>query len=113
MGRFPSLLSKRWCLPHRIAGAGEGFPHESNLIVIVGAKIHAEWGEKSHTVIADFTEAKVSEEFGVSLPQVMQLTAECLKRNLRGEMTIPIRIQWKTAKGQEALADRLPKIIKK
>ena len=70
-------------------------------------------GEKSHTVIADFTESKVSEELGVSLLQVMQLTAECLKRNLRGERTTPIRIQWKTPKGQETLADRLPKIIKK
>ena len=42
----------------------------------------------------------------------MQLTAECLKRNLRGGDT-PIAILWKTPKGQEALLDRLAKEIKK
>ena len=112
-GAFPESPVDAMCLPHRIAGADDGFPNESNLIVLVGAKIHAEWGEKVHTVIADFTDAKASEELGVSLLQVMQLTAECLKRNLRGEATTPIRIQWKAPKWQEALADRLPKIIKK
>ena len=41
-GAFPESPVLAMCLPHRIAGAGEGFPDESNLIVLVGAKIHAE-----------------------------------------------------------------------
>ena len=111
-GAFPESPVLAMCLPHKITGATDGFPKESNLIVLVGAKINAEFGENSHSVIADFSHAKVSEDLGVSLIQVMQLTAECLNRNLRGGDT-PIAILWKTPKGHEALLDRLPKEIKK
>jgi hypothetical protein len=93
-------------------GSDGRIPKESNLIVLVGAKISAEFGEKSHSVTADFSRAKVSDDLGVSLIQVMQLTAECLNRNLRGSDT-PIAILWKIPKGQEALLDGLPKEIKK
>ena len=79
---------------------------------MVGAEINAEFGDKSHSVTADFSHAKVSENLGVSLLQVMQLTAECLNRNLGGRDT-PIAILWKTPKGQEALLKKLPREIRK
>ena len=111
-GAFPESPVEAMCLPHKITGATDGFPKESNLIVLVGAKISAEFGEKSHSIIADFSRARVSEDLGVSLIQVMQLTAECLNRNLRNS-DAPIAIVWKVPKGQEELVDRLPKEIKK
>jgi hypothetical protein len=111
-GAFPESPVMAMCLPHKITGATDGFPEESNLIVLVGAEIDAEFGEKSHSVTADFSHAKVSEDLGVSLLQVMQLTAECLQRNLGGRDT-PIAIRWKTPKGQEALLKKLPKEIRK
>lgn len=111
-GAFPESPVMAMCLPHKITGATDGFPEESNLIVLVGAEIQAEFGDKSHSVTADFSHAKVSENLGVSLLQVMQLTAECLNRNLGGRNT-PIEILWKTPKGQEALLKKLPKTITK
>lgn len=111
-GAFPESPVLAMCLPHKIAGAPDEFPKESNLIVLVGAKLDAEFGEKSHTVIADFSRAKASDDLGVTLLQVMQLTAECLQRNLRSSDNTPIMIRWKTPPGDVALADKLPKEIK-
>jgi hypothetical protein len=101
-GAFPESPVMAMCLPHKIAGATDGSPEESNLIVLAGAEINAEFGEKSHSVTADFSHAKVSENLGIALLQVMQLTAECLNRNLGGRDT-SIAILWKTPKGQKAL----------
>jgi len=111
-GAFPESPVAAMCLPHKITGATAGFPEESNLIVLVGAKIDAEFGEKFHTVTADFSHAKASDDLGVTLLQVMQLTAECLQRNLKGS-SMPIKIQWKTPPRQEGIADKLPKAIKR
>ena len=111
-GAFPESPVAAMCLPHKITGATSGFPEESNLIVLVGAKVDAEFGEKFHTVTADFSHAKASDDLGVTLLQVMQLTAECLQRNLRGS-SMPIKIQWKTPPRQEGIAEKLPKEIKR
>jgi len=111
-GAFPESPVAAMCLPHKITGATAGFPEESNLIVLVGAKIDAEFGEKFHTVSADFSHARASDDLGVTLLQVMQLTAECLQRNLRGS-SMPIKIEWKTPARQEGIADKLPKEIKR
>jgi hypothetical protein len=110
-GAFPESPVQTMCLPRKIAGAPDGFPKESNLIVLVGAKIDAKWGEKSHTVAADFSRAKASDDLEVTLLQVMQLTAECLQRNLRGSDSTPIKIDWKPPPGNGVLADKLPKEI--
>lgn len=110
-GAFPESPVHAMSLPHKIEGATDGFPTESNLIVLVGAEINAKWGENSHVVTADFSKAQASEDLDVTLLQVMQLTAECLRRNLQGEGT-PITILWKAPKGQETLLDQLPKEIK-
>jgi hypothetical protein len=111
-GAFPESPVQAMCLPHKIAGAPQGFPKERNLIVLVGAKLDAAWGEKSHTVTADFSRAKASDDLGVTLLQVMQLTAECLQRNLRSSESTPIMIHWKTPAGNAVPADKLPKEIK-
>lgn len=111
-GAFPESPVAAMCLPHKITGAPAGFPEESNLIVLVGAKIDAEFGEKFHTVTADFSHARASDDLGVTLLQVMQLSAECLQRNLQ-RSSMPIKIQWKTPPRQEGLADKLPKEIKR
>jgi len=111
-GAFPESPVAAMCLPHKITGATAGFPEESNLVVLVGAKIDAEFGEKFHTVTADFSHARASDDLGVTLLQVMQLTAECLQRNLRGS-SMPIKIEWKTPARQEGIADKLPKEIKR
>jgi hypothetical protein len=46
-GAFPESQVAAMCLPHKITGATTGSPEESNLIVLVGAKIDAEFGEIS------------------------------------------------------------------
>ncbi len=95
-GAFPESVVHAMCLPHQIADAPEDFPEESNLIVMVGAKITAEWGEQHHTVIADFSHASIEEESGATLLQVMQLTAICLQKNLESKADgRPIKIVWK------------------
>jgi hypothetical protein len=95
-GAFPESVVIAMCSPHRIADAPENFPQESNLIVMVGATIVAEWGEAFHTVSADFSEAKIEENSGVTIRQVMQLTAVCLQENLKGAYDgKPIKITWK------------------
>lgn len=40
-GAFPESPVHAISLPRRIAGAGYGLPEESNLIVLVGGRIHA------------------------------------------------------------------------
>jgi len=110
-GAFPEDPVHAMGLPYRIANAPKGFPGESNLIVLVGAKIHAEWGEKFHTVTADFSRVRVSAELGVSLRQVMQLTAECLRQNLQRPGRVPIKVIWKVPPGMEDLVGGLPKKI--
>jgi len=112
-GAFPESPVAAVALPHTIAGASQGFPKESNLIVLVGGKLHAEWGEKQHTIIADFSQAKASDDLGVTLLQVMQLTAECLQLTLKGWEKTPIDIVWKTPEGSESLVNTLPKGIKR
>ena len=70
-GAFPECPVRAVSLPHKIAGATEGYPEESNLIVIVGGDVHAEWGQTEDQIIADFSKAKVPENLGVTLIQVM------------------------------------------
>ena len=82
------------------------------MIVLVGAKIDAEFGEKFHRVTADFSRARASDDLEVTLLQVMQLTAECLQRNLE-RASVPIKIHWKAPPRQETLADKLPEEIKR
>jgi hypothetical protein len=112
-GAYPESLVHAMCLPHRIADAPDNFPIESNLIVMVGAKITAEWGEAHHTVVADFSQASIDEEYGATMLQVMQLTALCLQQNLMSRSDgKPIKILWKAPQDLEIPAGSLPDEIK-
>lgn len=111
-GAFPESPVQAVSLPHRIAGSGVSFPHESNLIVLVGGRIHAEHGEKEHRIIADFSNAKVSENLGVSLIQVMRITALCLHMTLGTEHERPIKITWLAPEGMSLADAKLPTEIK-
>ncbi len=112
-GAYPESPVHAISLPHKIAGAPEGFPEESNLIVMVGADIHAEWGKTEDLIIADFSKAKVPENLGVSLIQVMKMTALCLQKTLGTQHEKPIKITW-LAPADVSLADAgLPPEIKK
>ncbi len=103
-GAFPESPVHAISLPHRIAGAPEGFPDESNLIVIVGAEIHAEWGETEDRIVADFSKARVPDDLGVTLIQVMKMTALCLQKTLGDQHEKPIQITW-LAPEEVSLAD--------
>jgi len=106
---FPEAYVAAIALPHHIAGAPENFPKESNLIVLVNAKIEAQWGEKEHVVVLDFSKATKQTDLGVSLLQVMKLTVKCLELTLkRPDEKKPIRLIWKLPIGQETLLEQLP-----
>ena len=112
-GAFPESPVRAVSLPHKIAGAPAGFPEESNLIVIVGGEVHAEWGRTEDLVIADFSKAKVPENLGVTLIQVMKMTAVCLKKTLGTQHEKPIKIKWLAPEGVSIADAKLPTEIRK
>lgn len=112
-GAFPESPVHAVSLPHKIAGAPEGFPEESNLIVIVGADVHAEWGQTEDLIIADFSKAKVPQNLGVTLIQVMKMTAVCLRKTLGTQHEKPIKITWLAPEGVSLADAGLPQEIKK
>ena len=112
-GAFPESPVHAISLPHKIAGAPEGFPEESNLIVMVGADVHAEHGKTEDLIIADFSKAKAPENLGVSLVQVMKMTALCLQKTLGTQHEKPIKITWLGPEGMSLTDAGLPPEIKK
>lgn len=112
-GAFPESLVHAVSLPHKIAGATDGFPEESNLIVIVGGNVHAEWGQEEDQIIADFSRAKVPENLGVTLIQVMKMTALCLEKTLGNQHEKPIKIKWIAPEGVSLTDANLPTEIKR
>ena len=112
-GAFPEAPVHAISLPHRIAGAGKDFPDESNLIVLIGAEIHAEYGDKEHRIVADFSRTKIPDNLGVTLLQVMKLSALCLQKTLGDQYQKPIRISWIAPKGVSITDGQLPLEIKK
>lgn len=99
-------------LPHKIAGSGDNFPNESNLIVLVKGRVYAEYGQTEHKIVADFSQSTIPENLGVTLVQVMQITAICLKKTLGNQHTTPIFISWVAPKGSSIDISKLPAIIK-
>lgn len=112
-GAFPESPVHAVSLPHKIAGATEGFPEESNLIVIVGGDVYAEWGQTEDRIIADFSKSKVPENLGVTLIQVMKMTAVCLEKTLGTQHEKPIKIKWLAPEGVSLTDAGLPPEIKK
>ena len=111
-GAFPESPVHAISLPHRIAGTDKNFPEESNLIVLVGGRVHAEHGYKEHRITADFSKAKVPENFGVTLVQVMKIKALCLLKTLGTEHERPIKITWIAPEGMSLSDVMLPTEIK-
>lgn len=111
-GAFPESAVEAISLPHRIAGAPEGFPEESNLIVLVGAVLSGKWGEKEHRVLADFSKAKAPDELGVTVVEVMKMTALCLEKTLGPQSEKPIKITWLGPEGVSLSDAELPEEIK-
>ncbi|MBK1884622.1 hypothetical protein JIN85_19555 [Luteolibacter pohnpeiensis] len=112
-GAFPESPVHAVTLPHKIAGAPDGFPEESNLIVIVGGDVRAEWGQTEDQIIADFSKAKLPENLGVTLIQVMKMTALCLDKTLGTQHEKPIKIKWLAPAGISLADAGLPTEIKK
>ena len=112
-GAFPECPVRAVSLPHKIAGATEGYPEESNLIVIVGGDVHAEWGQTEDQIIADFSKAKVPENLGVTLIQVMKITAVCMEKTLGTQHEKPIKIKWLAPEGVSLTDAKLPTEIRK
>ena len=111
-GAYPEGPVGAISLPHKLSGAPEGFPAESNLIVLVGGKVWAEQGEKEHQITVDFSNAKVPENLGVSLVQVMKITALCLQKTLGTGHERPFRITWLSPEGISIVDAKLPLEIK-
>ena len=112
-GAFPESAIHAISLPHRIAGADANFPNESNLIVLVGEVLQAKDGEEEHQVTADFSKAKVPENPGVTLVQVMQMTALCLEKTLGDDLQKPIQIIWIAPEGVSLSEAELPLSIER
>lgn len=112
-GAVPEGVVHAISLPHRIAGASENFPNESNLVVLVGGSVYAEYGEKEHQVFADFSKAKLPDNLGVTMMQVMKLTGICLQKTLVGTSQKSIRITWIAPEGVSLMEAELPLEIEK
>ena len=52
------------------------------LIFIVGCKISMGYNEKSYGLIADFSKARLPEDIGLKLLQIMKITSLCLQKTL-------------------------------
>ena len=112
-GAFPESTVHALSLPHQIAGAPEDFPKESNLIILVGAKIYVEWGANEHQIIADFSKAKAPKNLGITVLQVMQMSALCLQKTLGEHHSKPIKISWLPPKSTSLVNINLPSEIKR
>lgn len=110
---YPEAIVQAIALPHRFYQAPEGFPDESNLLVLTGARLVAAWGEERHSVTIDFSQVSLGEKLGVTLDQLCRLTVLCLSKSLRQGYSDgkPIDLHWKLPpNGQELLAG-LPSVL--
>ncbi len=83
-GAYPENIIAAICLPLQLGGGNNNFPDESNLLVIIGAKISAAHGiqNEPHQITVDFTKVNRKENSDSSISQALRLTAECLKRTI-------------------------------
>ncbi len=80
---YPEAIVHAIGLPHRFYNAPEGFPEESNLLVLTGGKLEAEWGEERHKITIDFSKVSIEEHLGITLQQLCDLTLLCLSKSLQ------------------------------
>lgn len=80
---YPEAIVHAIGLPHRLYNAPEGFPEESNLLVLTGGKLEAGWGEERHKITIDFSKVSIEEHLGITLQQLCDLTLLCLSKSLQ------------------------------
>ncbi|MBE2180763.1 MAG: hypothetical protein IAE97_09855 [Chthoniobacterales bacterium] len=80
---YPEAIVHAIGRPHRFYNAPEGFPEESNLLVMTGGKLEAEWGEERHKITIDFSKVSIEEHLGITLQQLCDLTLLCLSKSLQ------------------------------
>lgn len=80
---YPEAIVHAIGLPYRFYNAPEGFPEESNLLVMTGGKLEAEWGEERHKITIDLSQVSIEEHLGITLRQLCDLTLLCLSRSLQ------------------------------
>ena len=104
-------------LPHHLAGADAGFPQESNLVILLGAKVSGVQAEGKSTITVDLsgTSDQVLKQHGVTLEQFTKLLVHCIKKNLRENgMWVEqgwFHLEWKLPPSGEPLRDKLPAMI--
>jgi len=96
-GRFPQGELDAVSHPHDMIGAHKAPRGESNLIVLVGAKLSATEESEFHKVIADFSKAKIDPKLEISLVEVMRLTYQAINQTANMQnFNKPLVIEWKT-----------------
>jgi hypothetical protein len=106
---YPEAIVQAIALPHHFYNAPEGFPAESNLIILSGGHLDAAWGEARHSITIDFSKASVK-DLGVTLKQLCRLTLLCLSRSLQQKSSDgkPFTLNWKLPSGHQGLLTDLP-----
>ena len=80
---YPEAIVDAIALPHHFYNSPQGFPEESNLIVLTGGRLEASWGETKHSITIDFSKVSIQENFGITLKQLCDLTFLCLSKSLQ------------------------------
>jgi len=104
-------------LPHHLAGADAGFPQESNLVILLGAKVNGVQAEGKSTITFDLsgTTDQLLKQHGVTLEQFAKLLVHCTKKILRENgMWVDqgwFHLEWKLPPSGEPLRGKLPAMI--
>lgn len=112
---YPESLIQAVAAPVEFKLAGEGFPKESNLIVLCGITLEPAYGEKEHTLVIDATKmSKTEEEVSMKPEQVLKLVVAAIQQTLdqNAEMADenPIRVTYKLPAGMKR--GSLPEVVK-
>ena len=96
-GAYPEGLIAAICRPLQLGRGDNNFPDESNLLILIGAKISAEHGiqNEPHQITVDFTKINREQNSDSSISQALRLTAECLKRTIaQNKSSREFQIAW-------------------
>ena len=113
-GAYPESLFQAVAAPVRFTLAGDGFPKESNLIVLCRIQVEAAWGEKEHSLVIDATRmAKTEKTVFMTPQQVIRLVVKAMRLTLEQNSpagdTTPIRLTYKLPKG--VVIENLPEVL--
>ena len=112
---FESVVASL-ALPHRIAGAPETFPLESNLVVLLKTSVtgvYRQDGTKEITLDLSNVPKDVLKQHGITIKHDAKLLLACLTKNLRqNNLWIEqgwFDLVWKLPTDSNSLIDDLPK----